>query len=497
MQARTFGAGSLGLDGFVITVEAVSEPGEASLSVLGQGEGPLAESGRRVVAALASLGVELGRTLVHVGPAERRKGSRGLDLAIACGVLTARGVIPAGSMDGVLAWGELGPGSDLLAPAGTLLAADTAKREGFGALALPVASVGEAAPVGGLNLLAAGDLAALIGHFRGDARLACARTPTELRRELPRAASSVGGSIGSPLAWLALEVMLAGGHHLVAHGPPRSGKSGLAAGLASVPIELAADDAITLTMLHDLRAPAGLLREPSVRRVAHRASPSELAGELILAHLGVLVIDDLHDLPRASLASLRLSLEDREVAIAVGREHVRYPARARLLATIDTTAPRLDLRPVLDRVDLFVAMATPWTAAPSALEHATVDRLAVARERQRARLRGTPWRCNAEIPCTGSVAAQRIPLPREARALLADRAPLEQHRVRRVAATLADLADTNVDEPSVRLALALRSVESRIALGIEEERRKPLAHRVREGLQDAEIGVEPAVEDRE
>lgn len=501
MLARTFGADALGLDGFVVTIEAASESGETDLAVIGQVDGALVESGRRVVAAIAGVGVVLGRVLVLVGPADQHKSSRGLDLGLACALLVARGVVPAAALERVLAFGEVGPGGEIVACAGALSAAETARREGFSALVLPRGCVSEASVIAGLELIVVEDLARLIAHLRGEARAVVVATP--------RAAGEPGPAIvgvDSPLARLALEVMLVGGHHLVIHGPPGSGRSAIAAGLVSVPSELELDDAITLTKIHGLVQATALRTTPSVRRPARHAGLAELLGsgepvrpgELSLAHLGVLVLEDLHTLPATTLAALRLALIDREVDLDGRRTRVRLPAQARLLATIvDSTRPAIGLRAMLDRFDLLVA--TPCRERSIVPPAATPERLASAVARQRARLRRGGWRWNAAVPFT---AGTRLfgPLTQDAARLLvvASLDGIEQHRVCRVAATLADLADQpTIDEQAVRLALALRSVESRIALGIEEERRKPVAHRVREGLQDAEIGVEPSVEDSE
>jgi predicted ATPase with chaperone activity len=450
-DARTFGADALGLDGFVVSIEAVSGPGGASLAVVGQVEGALVESARRVAAALSSVGVELGRVLVHVRPAEHRKRSRALDLPLACAVLVSLGVVPAASLERVLVWGELGPGGETITCAGGLVAAETALREGFAAMLMPRGRADDAAVGVGIDridCIMVDSLAELIAHLRGEARLA--RSRGEPRATCARPGPALH-DVRSPLARLAFEVMLAGGHHTAIHGP--RGVE-LAGALACVPIELEPDDAITLTKIHDLVQPTPLLCMPSVRRVGPRTRVDALLGrrdplrpgELCLAHRGVLVVERLDAWPGPLAAALREAVTAGQVVIG----DVRVPARARLLATIDDASRGLGL---LERFDLFVGSQSEACSAPSSTSEDEGDRLACAVARQRARFRAlpVPWRFNADVPAM----AERVfePITPDAAALLASLAPHTRHRVRRVARTLADLSDhAALDEHALRVA---------------------------------------------
>jgi magnesium chelatase family protein len=116
-------------------------------------------------------------------------------------------------------------------------------------------------------------------------------------------------------------------------------------------------------------------------------------------------------------------------------------------------------------MDLLVAVARPAEAELSGaagIDSATARaRVLEARERQRARFRGSPMRCNAELDAAGVRAwvkldggAQRaLARAYEAGALSAR----GRHRVLRVARTIADLDRREpVIEADVLLALSLR-----------------------------------------
>jgi magnesium chelatase family protein len=106
--------------------------------------------------------------------------------------------------------------------------------------------------------------------------------------------------------------------------------------------------------------------------------------------------------------------------------------------------------PFLDRIDLIVPMV-PATAeelatrAPGEPSARVRERIARARARQAKRLASTSWRTNAEIPAQNGAIERLCPLARDATLLLQSLArtrhlsPRAQHRLRRVALTLADL----------------------------------------------------------
>ena len=193
-------------------------------------------------------------------------------------------------------------------------------------------------------------------------------------------------------------------------------------------------------------------------------------GEVSLAHLGVLFLDELPEFQRAVLDSLRQPLETGRVDVARANAHVSYPARVQLVAAMNpcrcghlgdaalacSRAPRCaaDYQgkvsgPMLDRIDLHVEV-DPVSAADLALpppaEGSTevAARVARARAVQAGRQAETGARTNAELD---GEALERFAAPDEAgRALLLQAAEAMRlsargyTRMLRVARTIADLA---------------------------------------------------------
>ncbi|MGA7714069.1 MAG: ATP-binding protein [Rhizomicrobium sp.] len=275
-------------------------------NVVGLADKAVGESRERVRAALYAIGLALPfkRITVNLAPADLPKEGSHYDLPIAIGLLAAMGVLPASEMDHYVALGELSLDAHITAVAGVLPAALAASEQQRG-LICPAACGPEAAWAGGLEIIAAPSLIALVNHIKGVQVL---NPPTaKLAEETPNE-PDLRDVKGQETAKRAIEIAAAGGHNMLMIGPPGAGKSMLAQRLPGLLPPLDAREALEISMVQSLAgelAGGAISRKRPFRAPHHSASMAALVGgglrvkpgEVSLAHLGVLFLDELPEFP--------------------------------------------------------------------------------------------------------------------------------------------------------------------------------------------------------
>ncbi len=491
----------LGLEARAVEVQCQIAPGLPAFRVVGLPDKAVGESRERVHSALAALGLALPpkRITVNLSPADLPKEGSHYDLPIALALLAAMGVVDLEAIADYVAVGELALDGRVIASPGVLLAALHASGIEKG-LICPATQGAEARWASGVEIVAAPDLISLLNHLKGTLRLPIPE-PGEV--DPPQRRADLRQVKGQETAKRALEIAAAGGHNLLMIGPPGAGKSLMASCLPGILPELTPTEALEASLVASV---AGLLEDGRISRARpfrsphHSASMAALTGgglkvrpgEVSLAHLGVLFLDELPEFQRAVLDSLRQPLETGEVTVARANAHVTFPARVQLIAAMNpcrcghlgdpalgcSRAPRCagDYQskvsgPLLDRIDLHVEV-DPVSAADLALpppaegSDAVAARVAAARRVQTMRLDGSGRRTNAELE--GDLLEQYATPDEPGRKLLAQAAEAMRlsargyTRMLRLARTIADLAGADtVGRVHVAEALSYRRIAPR------------------------------------
>jgi len=491
--ARTFTL--LGVEAREVRVEVHVSRGLPAFSIVGLPDAAVRESRERVRSALANSGFKFPqeRITANLAPADLRKAGPAFDLAIAAALLGASDQLPTERLTSVALAGELALDGSIRPVAGALAMAEAAGRQGSQAIAVPRENGPEAALAAGPRVVPLERLDQ-VPSLGTDAEPPASTPFRWSANGSSPAAPDLADLRGQPYLRHALEVAAAGGHSLMITGPPGAGKSLAARRLPSIMPSLGRAEALEVMRIASacgaLANGSSHLTRP-FRAPHHTVSTAGLvgggspprAGEVTLAHEGVLFLDELGEFSRDALEALRQPLEEGRVALTRARHRVELPCRFLLVAAANpcpcgygADSPQCDCQPaairryraklsgaLADRIDVCVNVRRPsaedMAGPPGEASAAVRERVIAARGRQERRL-GT-GRCNASMgPAETRL---HVRLDREASAMLAsghERLRLSGRgydRVLRVARTIADLAGTeSVGAEHVGGALALR-----------------------------------------
>lgn len=353
---KVFSAAVIGLDAFPIDVEVDSTPGLHSLNIVGLPDKSVQESKDRIESAIKNSGFiapkkKNQRVIVNLAPADIKKEGPSYDLPIALGYLLATKQIKL-SQPKRLFLGELSLDGSLRRVSGILPIALMAKENGFDELLIPTDNTIEASVVKNLKIIGVENLTQLVKYLSGEINI----EPTKhldydhYALDAPRSDGLDDSDIyhirGQENAKRALTIAASGGHNILMHGPPGSGKSLLAQSLSTILPKMSRDEALEVTKIYSI---SGLIKDQPIvtarpfRNPHHSTSAVAIVGggtwpkpgEISLAHRGVLFLDELPEFQRNVIESLRQPMESGHVVVSRASGSVKFPARFMLVAAMN------------------------------------------------------------------------------------------------------------------------------------------------------------------